>query len=35
MDGLAMHYLLLGEAQYAQFEETLENAIKEFCKPKK
>lgn len=35
MDGLAMHYLLLGEAQYAQFEETLENAIKEFCKTKK
>lgn len=33
MDGLAMQYLLLGETQFEQFDQTLESVINEFCKP--
>lgn len=35
MDGLAVQYLLLGQDQFEQFEQTLEDVIKEYCKPSK
>lgn len=34
MDGLAMQYILLGEENFP-FQETLENVIQQYCKPKK
>lgn len=33
MDGLAMQYLVLGKDHLPQFEQTLEDVIKEFCTP--